>query len=95
MADLIMLNTNDPTISGIQIAILAQADDILFILLLAKGLQRRLNALNVWCSLNFIKVNIIKTITMIFGPAPANPMFNLGENTLIVKTEEKYFSMHF
>jgi hypothetical protein len=94
VADLIMLNTDDPTISGIQIAILAQADDILFILLSAKGLQRRLNALNVWCSLNFIMVNMIK-IVMIFGPAPANPVFNLGENTLIMKTEGKYVSVHF
>ncbi|KAJ7912744.1 hypothetical protein B0H13DRAFT_2326942 [Mycena leptocephala] len=60
MADLIMLeDVDDPILSGTTIAILAQADDILLISLLAKGLQRRLTALNVWCSRNFIVINMI------------------------------------
>jgi hypothetical protein len=57
MADLIMLDDiHDPIISGIRIAILAQADDILLISLSANGLQRRLNTLTAWCSRNFILV---------------------------------------
>ncbi|KAJ7623901.1 hypothetical protein DFH06DRAFT_1446575 [Mycena polygramma] len=84
-----------PILSGIRIAILAQADDILLISLSAEGLQRRLNALATWCSLNFIVVNMIKTIVMIFGPAPVDLVFKLGETTLAIKTKEKYVGMNF
>jgi hypothetical protein len=96
MADLIVLeDIDDSILSGIRIAILAQADDILLISLSAAGLQRRPNALTTWCSLNFIIVNMIKTIIMIFGPAPANLVFKLGETTLAVKIQEKYVGMNF
>jgi hypothetical protein len=96
MADLIMLeDMDDPILSGIRIAILAQADNILLISLSARGLQRRLNTLNTWCSRNFIAVNMIKTIIMIFAPTPSNLVFNLGETTLTVKTRENYVGMHF
>ncbi|KAJ7601403.1 hypothetical protein DFH06DRAFT_1026134 [Mycena polygramma] len=96
MADLILLDDiDDAILSGIRIAILAQADDILLISLSAEGLQRRLNALATWCSLNFIVVNMIKTIVMIFGPAPVGLVFKLGETTLAIKTKEKYVGMNF
>jgi hypothetical protein len=58
MADLVMLDDFDDVIlSGVRIAILAQADDILLISLSAQGLQRRLNPLKAWCSHNFIVIN--------------------------------------
>ncbi|KAF7344870.1 RNA-directed DNA polymerase from mobile element jockey [Mycena venus] len=97
MADLVMLDDPDnPILSNIRIAILAQADDILLISLSAAGLQRRLNALGTWCSKNFIVVNKIKTIIMIFGPAPTSGLqFHLGANTLAIKVEEKYVGMNF
>jgi hypothetical protein len=96
MADLVMLNDPDDLIlSGVKIALLAQADDILLISLSPEGLQRRLNALNAWCAKNFIRVNMIKTIILIFGRAPANVQFNLGANILNIKVQEKYVGMNF
>jgi hypothetical protein len=96
MADLFMLeDIDDSILSGIRIAILAQDDNILLISLSAVGFQRRPNALSTWCSLNFIVVNMIKTIIMIFSPAPANLAFKLGETTLAVKIQEKYVGMNF
>lgn len=57
MADRVMLeDPDDPILSNVRIAILAQADDILLIPLSAAGLQQRLNALADWCSNNFIVV---------------------------------------
>jgi hypothetical protein len=89
MADLIILEDMDDSIlSGIRIAILAQDDDILLISLSAAGLQRRLNAFTTRCTLNFIVVNMIKTVIIIFDPAPANLVFKPGETTRAVKIQE-------
>lgn len=51
--------------------------------------------LNAWCSRNFIIVNMIKTIVMIFDPAPANLEFKLGETVLAIKVQGKYVGMNF
>jgi hypothetical protein len=68
----------------------------LLISLSAVGLQRRLNALGAWCSKNFIIVNKIKTVIMIFGPAPTSDLqFHLGANILAIEFEEKYVGMKF
>lgn len=67
MADLVMVpDSDDPILCKVRIAIMAQADDILLISLSAAGLQRKLNSLSVWCSKNFIVINMIKTVIMIF-----------------------------
>ena len=67
MADLDLFDKpDDPILSNVRIAILAQADDILLISLSAAGLQRQLNAPGTWYSKNFIMVNKIKTIVMNF-----------------------------
>ncbi|KAJ7252975.1 hypothetical protein C8J57DRAFT_1519764 [Mycena rebaudengoi] len=51
MADLVMLNDPDnPILSGLRVALLAQADDILLISLSAEGLQPRPNALDACCT---------------------------------------------
>jgi hypothetical protein len=88
-------DSDDAILSGVRIAILAQADDILLISLSAKGLQRKLDALKQWCSVNFIVVNMIKTVIMIYGRAPENLVFKLGDSILTIKTEEKYVGMNF
>jgi hypothetical protein len=68
-----------------------------FILFAIKNfdLQRRLNALKTWCSRNFIVINMIKTIVMIYGRAPENLEFKQGATTLAIKFQEKYAGMHF
>jgi hypothetical protein len=38
---------------------------------------------------------MIKTVIMIFGPAPANLVFKLGETTPAVKSQAKYVGMNF
>jgi ribonuclease HI/exonuclease III len=86
MADLIILpDPDDAILSEVRIAIMAQADDILLISLSASGLQRKLNALYVWCSKIFIIVNLIKTVILLFGPIPRPlPEFRLGSNILSI-----------
>jgi hypothetical protein len=96
MADLIMPDdVDDVILTGVRMTIPAQADDILLISTSAEGLQRRLNTLDTWCSRNFIVVNMIKTIIMIFGRAPTDLLFKLGENILAITVEEKYVGMNF
>jgi hypothetical protein len=95
MADLVLMNDpDDPILSKVRIAILAQADDILLISTSAAGLQRRLNTLAEWCSKNFIVVNMIKTVIMIFGPSPVDLQFHLGANVLSIKVREEYVGMN-
>jgi hypothetical protein len=63
MANLVMFpDPDDAILSEIRIAIMAQADDILLISLSAAGPQRNLNALAVWCSKNFIVINLVKRV---------------------------------
>jgi hypothetical protein len=90
MADLaISQDLDDPIVSAVGVAIMAQADDILLVSLLAAGLQRKLNELAVWCSRNFIVINLIRTIILIFGPVPR------GANVLNVTKHEKYVGVYF
>lgn len=97
MADLVMLpDPDDPILSAVRMAIMAQADDVLLVSLSAAGLQRKLNALAVWCSKNFIVINLIKTIIPIFGPLPRPlPQFQLGSNVLSITDHGKYVGVHF
>ncbi|KAJ7652699.1 hypothetical protein DFH06DRAFT_1093769 [Mycena polygramma] len=88
-------DSDDPILCEVRIAIMAQADDILLVSFSAAGLQRKLNTLYVWCSKNFIVINMIKTVIMIFGPVPQPlPPFHLGSTTLNLTTHEKYVGVH-
>ncbi|PBK99939.1 hypothetical protein ARMGADRAFT_877960, partial [Armillaria gallica] len=72
---------------------LTQADDILLFSLSAAGLQVKLNALTSWCSKNFITVNKLKTVILIFGVIPASviaPNFYVGVYKLSISEEERY-----
>jgi hypothetical protein len=56
----------------------------------------RLNALaEWWCSRNFIIVNMIKTVILIFGKAPAGLQFRLGANNLVIVTKVMSVGMTF
>jgi hypothetical protein len=86
MADLTLPNNADDIIlDEIRIAIL-----VLLISTSAAGLQHKLNALKDWCAENFIDINLVKTVVMILGPAPQNPVFKLGDTVLSIKIQEKY-----
>ncbi|KAJ7223560.1 hypothetical protein GGX14DRAFT_532178 [Mycena pura] len=52
-------------------------DDLLIVSLSARGLHVKLATLRTWCSNNFILVNLVRTIILIYGK-------------ILIKTEEKY-----
>lgn len=78
-------------LAGIRISLLAQADDLLIVSLSPRGLRVKLATLERWCAKNFILVNMIKTIILIFGSS-LSPLttFYLGATQFTVKMEEKY-----
>jgi hypothetical protein len=92
LADLSLLpDYEDLFLAGVRISLLAQADDLLIVSLSVRGLQVKLGSLEQWCARNFILVNLIKTVILIFGSVPLPlPTFFLGSKQLEVVTEEKY-----
>ena len=97
LSDLMLLPDNgDVFLDMVRISLLAQADDLVIASLSARGLQVKLTTLEQWCMTNFILVNLVKTIILIFGsvlrPLPA---FRLGNVTLAIKSDEKYVGVHF
>ncbi len=94
MADLTMPNhADDVQLAHRVMDILAQADDILLFSLSAAGLQVKLDALTSWCSKNFITVNKLKTVILIFGMMPSSgiaPIFYVGVHKLSISEEERY-----
>lgn len=94
LADLKMMpDKDDIFLSAVRISLLAQADDLLLVSLSARGLQGKLYTLEKWCARNFILINLIKTIILIFRygkrPLPLLPVFMLGKTQLKIKSEEK------
>ncbi|KAJ7123418.1 hypothetical protein C8R44DRAFT_875615 [Mycena epipterygia] len=91
-----MLDMDDVFLAAVRISLLAQADDILLLSLSARGLQIKLASLENWCARNFILINLIKTIILIWGKVLLPlPLFMLGTTLLKVKTEEKYVGVNF
>ena len=62
----------DIILGGTAIGNLEQADDMVLFSSTAIGLQKKLNYMWHYGSVNFLLVNIIKTLAMIFGPIPKN-----------------------
>ncbi|KAJ6587935.1 hypothetical protein B0H19DRAFT_924354 [Mycena capillaripes] len=89
-ADLVMMpDKDDVFLATVRISILAQADDILFFSISARGLQSS-------CARNFILVHLVKTIILIFEKiALPLPVFMLGAMTLEIILEEKYVGVTF
>ncbi|KAF5378897.1 hypothetical protein D9615_006858 [Tricholomella constricta] len=92
MADLTMPpDIDDVHLAGNRISMMAQADDILIISRTADGLKRKLMVLETWCGRNFIIINLIKTVILIFGTLrPPIPIFRLAGALLSIKPMEKY-----
>jgi hypothetical protein len=58
-------------------------------------MRAKLSTLEKWCASNFILINLIKTIILIFGPCRLPlPEFHLGTALLSVKVKEKYVGMN-
>ncbi|KAJ7246142.1 hypothetical protein B0H12DRAFT_1306477 [Mycena haematopus] len=75
---------------------MAQADDVLLISLSARGLRAKLKTLQEWCAINFILINMLKTVILIFGTTSTPPpVFMLGATMLRIVTEEKYVGVNF
>jgi uncharacterized membrane protein len=65
-----------------------QADDVILISLTADGAQRKMNVLWKWCSVNFMVINPVKSLLIIYGLIPKLlPIFHVGaEAVTIVKS---------
>jgi hypothetical protein len=61
---------NDIVLGGVAVGNLEQADDMVLFSLSPMGLQKKLDYVWLYGSVNFLLVNVIKTLTMIFGPIP-------------------------
>jgi hypothetical protein len=97
LGDLVMMpDKDDVFLAAIRISLLAQADDLLLFSISARGLQTKLVTLEDWCARNFILINLVKTIILIFGKVPQPlPVFMLRANTLQINMEEKYVGVTF
>ncbi|KAK0183917.1 hypothetical protein F5146DRAFT_964442, partial [Armillaria mellea] len=88
---------DDVILAHRRVSILAQADDILLLSHSPSGFQLKLNAMDSWGAVNFILVNRIKTVAMVYGtplPSPL-PTFTVGTSTLSVSEKEKYVGVLF
>ncbi|TFY51663.1 hypothetical protein EVG20_g10895, partial [Dentipellis fragilis] len=69
MCDLdLPVDAADICIDGRYTSYLAQADDIVIFSTSFSALQRKVDRLAHWCSVNFMAINVVKTLAMIFGP---------------------------
>ncbi|KAJ7081804.1 hypothetical protein B0H15DRAFT_994332 [Mycena belliarum] len=74
---------------------MAQADDVLLVSLSARGLRAKLQSLQEWCAVNFILINMLKTVILIFGRLlEPSPVFKLGNETLKIVNAEKYVGVN-
>jgi hypothetical protein len=83
--------TTDILLAGIFITNLEQADDVILISLTAEGAQRKMNTLWKWCSVNFMIINAIKSLLMIYGSIPRLlPIFHFGTEAVTIVKSTKY-----
>ena len=94
LADLKMMpDMDDVFLAAVRISLLAQADDMLLVSLSARGLRTKLLTLEKWCACNFILINLIKTIVLIFefGRTQllrSHLVFMLGNTQLRIEIQE-------
>ncbi|KAJ6495470.1 hypothetical protein C8R45DRAFT_824268, partial [Mycena sanguinolenta] len=83
--------TADILLAGIFITNLEQADDMIMMSLTAGGAQRKINAFWKWCSVNFMIINAIKSLLMIYGSIPKSlPIFRFGAEAVSIVKSTKY-----
>jgi Reverse transcriptase (RNA-dependent DNA polymerase) len=89
---------DDVELGGMSIGNLEQADDMVLFSLSPAGLQRKLNYTWQYCSLNFMLINILKTMAMIFGPISRNitpTTFHFNEMPIKFTDEYTYVGVTF
>ncbi|TFY78660.1 hypothetical protein EWM64_g5349, partial [Hericium alpestre] len=84
MSDLLLPdNPADISLDGVSMSHLEQADDIVLFSTCPMALQRKLDALARWCGLNFLVINLCKSIGMLFGRLPSQlPMLSINGSML-------------
>ena len=85
------VDADDIGLGGVSVGNLEQADDTVLFSLSPAGLQQKLNYTWQYCSLNFVLINIVKTMAMIFGCISKNispTMFHL--NGVPIKFTDEY-----
>lgn len=83
--------THDILLAGILLAHLEHADDIALVSRTAQGAQRNMTFLWNWCNLNFMILNAIKSLMMIFGALPpVVPGFYFGKEAVDITCQQTY-----
>ncbi|KAJ6609322.1 hypothetical protein B0H10DRAFT_2438617 [Mycena sp. CBHHK59/15] len=83
--------TTDILLAGIFITNLEQADNVILISLTVDGAQCKMYALWKWCSVNFMIINAIKSLLMIYGSIlKLLPIFRFGLEAVSIVKSAKY-----
>ncbi|TFY75202.1 hypothetical protein EWM64_g8810 [Hericium alpestre] len=97
MADLRL--SDDPadiSLNGVYVSHLEHADDIVLFSTSPAALQRKLNMLALWCSINFLAINLRKSIGMVFGCLPPRlPVLYINGSALCWTSEYTYVGVSF
>lgn len=97
MSDFVIsMDPDDVILGGASASNLEHADDILLMSYSARGLQTQLNVVLLWCSMNFMCINAVKSFIAIFGTLPSTlPIFTLGDNMVDVVEKITYVGITF
>ncbi len=85
----------DVVLGGRRVSSLAQADDIALFCKSHAGLQLKINALYAWCAVNFLVMNFIKSVFMMFADLPATPALFVGSQKLVCVSKYVYVGVAF
>ncbi|TFY76932.1 hypothetical protein EWM64_g7080, partial [Hericium alpestre] len=86
----------DISLDGIYVSHLEHTDDIVLFSMCPAALQRKLDALAHWCGLNFLIINLCKSISMIFGRLPSPlPMLSIDGSVLHWTSQYTYIGVTF
>ncbi|KLO04484.1 hypothetical protein SCHPADRAFT_840528, partial [Schizopora paradoxa] len=89
---------DDIELNGKRMSGLAQADDIAFFSTSEVAVQYKINAFLRWCSVNFLVVNIVKSVLMLFAylsTVPPRPVIYMHDRSLDVVDEYVYVGIRF
>ena len=95
LADIKFLISNlDIKLDGCHISHLEQADDVVLMSTSAEGLQERMDSLAIWCSKNFMLLNAIKSVGIIYGPIPqVVPPLKFGVERVPISEKQSYIGV--
>ncbi|KAJ7280651.1 hypothetical protein C8J57DRAFT_991093, partial [Mycena rebaudengoi] len=81
----------DILLAGVFITNVEQADDVILISLTADGAQPKMDVLWKWCSVNFMVLNPVKCLLIIYGLIPKLlPIFCFGAEAVTIVKSTKY-----